>query len=72
MLCVIHVLWEMNAFLIPKQSLHGFAISQLLLLFLQLTKRQYCHQIEPSQLICTANQLTGFYMIASLVFNELN
>ena len=35
-------------------------------------KRQSCHLIETSQLICSANQLTGFYMIATLVFNELN
>ena len=29
------------------------------------------HHIETSQLICTANQLTGFYMMATLEFNEL-
>ena len=28
--------------------------------------------IETSQLICRANQLTGFYMMATLAFNELN
>ena len=28
--------------------------------------------IETSQLIYRANQLTGFYMIATLAFNELN
>ena len=28
--------------------------------------------IETSQLICTANQLTGFYMRAALAFNGLN
>ena len=27
--------------------------------------------METSQLICSANQLTGFYIIAILVFNEL-
>ena len=27
--------------------------------------------IESSQLICSANQLTGFYMMAVLAFNEL-
>ena len=26
---------------------------------------------ETSQLICRANQLTGFYMMATLAFNEL-
>ena len=36
-----------------------------------LIKRQSCHHIETSQLICPANQLTGFYMTTTLVFNEL-
>ena len=27
--------------------------------------------MEASQLICRANQLTGFYMMTTLVFNEL-
>ena len=27
--------------------------------------------IETSQLICSANHLTGFYVMATLVFNEL-
>ena len=30
------------------------------------------HHIETSQLICNANQLTGFYMIWKLVVNGLN
>ena len=34
-------------------------------------KRQNCHHIESSRLICSANQLTGYYMMAILVFNEL-
>ena len=34
-------------------------------------KYQCCHHIETSQLICYANQLTGFYMRATLVFNGL-
>ena len=38
----------------------------------QLIKRQSCHHIETSQLICSANRLTGFYMIATLAFNELS
>ena len=37
-----------------------------------LIKRQSCHHIKTSQLICRANQLTGFYMIATLAFNELS
>ena len=36
----------------------------------QLIKR--CHHIETSQLISSANQLTGFYMMAALTLNELN
>ena len=34
-------------------------------------KRQNYHHIETSQLICRANQLTGFYMMATLAVNEL-
>ena len=34
-------------------------------------KRQCCLHIETSQLICAANQLTGFYMRATLAFNGL-
>ena len=37
----------------------------------QPIKCQCCPHIETSQLICTANQLTGFYMRATLAFNEL-
>ena len=34
--------------------------------------RQICHHIESSsQLICRANQLTGFYKMATSAFNEL-
>ena len=36
-----------------------------------LIKRQSCHHIETSQLICIVNQLTGFYTMATLAFNEL-
>ena len=35
-------------------------------------KRQSCHHIETSQLICSANQLTGFNMMLTLAFNELS
>ena len=34
-------------------------------------KRQSCRPIETSQLICRANQMTGFYMIVILAFNKL-
>ena len=37
----------------------------------QLIRRQSCHHIETSQLICLANQLIGFYTMATLAFNEL-
>ena len=30
------------------------------------------YHIETSQLICSANQLTGFYMMGTLVVNGLN
>ena len=33
--------------------------------------QSYYHR-DPSQLICSANQLTGFYMMATLAVNELN
>ena len=36
-----------------------------------LIKCQSCHYMETSQLICYANQLTGFYMMATLAFNEI-
>ena len=30
-----------------------------------------CHHIETSRFICITTQLTGFYMIVAMVFNEL-
>ena len=40
--------------------------------FLQyLIKHESCHNLETSQMICKANQLTGSYMKATLAFNEL-
>ena len=39
--------------------------------FKDCIKSQSCHHIESSQLICRANQLTGFYMMVTLAFNEL-
>ena len=32
---------------------------------------QCSHHIETSQLICTANQLTGYYMMGALMVNGL-
>ena len=36
-----------------------------------LFQKQSCHHIETSRFIFSANQLTAFYMIATLAFNEL-
>ena len=33
---------------------------------------QYFHHIETSHLICSANQMTGFYMMETLVVKGLN
>ena len=35
-------------------------------------KGQSLHHIETSELICSGNQLTGFYMMATLALNEFN
>ena len=37
----------------------------------QPIKRQNCHQVDTNQLIYSANQLTGFYIMATLTINEL-
>ena len=51
----------------------GFSIVfQVLCNPIQLIKRQSCHQIETTQLICRVNQLTSFCMMATLAFNKLN
>ena len=49
------------------------------IIWYKLVKYQSCHHVETSQLICSvtselicsANQLTGFYRMATLAFNEL-
>ena len=47
-------------------------ISQILaVVSFKLIKCQSCHHIETNQLICRANQLGGFFMMATLAFNEL-
>ena len=38
---------------------------------LSISKCQCCPHIETSQLICTENQLTGFYMRKTLALNGL-
>ena len=37
----------------------------------ELVNSQSCRQIEAIKLIFSANQLTGFYMMATKAFNEL-
>ena len=50
-----------------------FSIGENLSITIQLVKRQSCHHTETSQLICrAANQLTGFCMMATLVFDGLS
>ena len=34
-------------------------------------KCKSCYHIETSKLICSANQLAGFYMMATTAFNDL-
>ena len=50
---------------------HFFREKLLLRKMLNSLNAKSCHHIEPSQLICSASQLTGFYMMATLAFNEL-
>ena len=50
-----------------KESVHDLRFIKVSLTL----KRQSCHHIETSQLVCRANQLTGFYMVSTLAFNEL-
>ena len=52
-----------NEFLIPRKSWAQNC---------QPIKCQCFPHIEPSQLICSENQLTGFYVRAKLAFNGLN
>ena len=37
-----------------------------------IKKSRSCYHMETSQLICLANQLTGFYMTATLAFNKFS
>ena len=48
-----------------------FSYRQLLWMFCLTIKRQCCPHIETSKLICCANQLTGFYIRATLALNGL-
>ena len=49
----------------------GNVFAMKMINLLELIKHQSCHHIVTSQFICRANQLTGFYMMATLPFNEL-
>ena len=40
--------------------------------FFWVIKCECCPNIETSQVICSANQLTGFYMFATLALNGLS
>ena len=51
---------------------HYFCNCNINFSMFQLIKRQSCQLIEISQLICRANQFTGFYMVLTLAFNELS
>ena len=48
-----------------------FVILSVFMRLLQLIKCQSCRLIETSQLICRANQLIGFYMMATLAFSSI-
>ena len=47
------------------------------MLVMEISKEKFinplkvCYQIETSQLICRANRLTGFYIMATFGFNSL-
>ena len=55
----------------PVTFIYNFAKLINSLKFAYLINRQNCQHIETSQLICSANQLTGFYIMATLALNEL-
>ena len=46
-------------------------MNELIKILILSIEDQSCHHVETSQMICFANQLTGFCMIATLVFNGL-
>ena len=64
-----NILMPKNVDLTNTQSLYLQSGHKILKPFQQ--KRQSCHHIETSQLICRANQLKCFYMMTTLEFNEL-
>ena len=52
-------------------SLSAVPSATLIISLDELIKRLCHHYIETIQLICIANQSTGFYVMATLAFNEL-
>ena len=65
-----YLLLNMNVNICYSQVLNKKIIMKCLAIkmFAWFFKRQSCHQIETSQLIGRANQLSGFYMKASLEY----
>ena len=63
-LCVIKTQILFNPLVIKIQILSLDRLNSL--------NASHCPHIETSRLICSANQLTGFYMRETLTFNELN
>ena len=61
--------------IIKTQILFSFLVIKIEILSLDRLNSlnvSHCPHIETSQLICSANQLTGLYMRETLTFNELN
>ena len=64
---------EVIAFFRLSERICGFNREELLIksqTIHWLIKRQSCHHIETSQLVCRADQLTGFFMMATSTFSN--
>ena len=46
-------------------------MNELIKILILSIEDQSCHHVETSQLICFANQLTGFYMMGTLIVKRL-
>lgn len=55
-----------------QTSLSAVPSATLIISLDELIKRPCHHYIETIQLICIANQSTGFYVMATLAFNEVS
>ena len=69
-LSITVIVWH-GIYILGKFSLF-FSFHWISILLPNPIKCQCCPRIETSQLICTANQLTGFYMRATLALNRLS